>query len=210
MKNRIEHFMWGYQQHFRHSIDSESRRVLDALKPDLDARAFLIGVRVKGGASRYPACVEPEEHHWAKSSDFYDVLGDVEVIQEAYPESQTFQSHPVAQIRYTRDLFLRALRDAVVRRLKASASRPENIRIFASLPVERDGFYVLTILTVAEDVFDDIPRVDSGFIRIHEYSTLPVPCSLIESAIEQIFERSNEAVVQPDAGSGLWVLGSAD
>ena len=121
-----------------------------------------------------------------------------------------FHSHPLVQGRENDSLFRRALRDAVLRRLETHQSRPQNIRIFASWPVERDGFLVLTITTVNRDGFDEIPSVDSDSVNIHKYRSFKAPRSLIDAVIEQIHAKANEAIIQPDAGAGLGVLGSGD
>ena len=206
----IYHFMWGYQPHFRGSVEVGARRILETLKPGLDAKAFLVGVRIANETGKPGGCVEPEIHHWAQSSDFYDVLEDVPSIQESYDESQSIQSNPIARDRVSRRLFLRAIRDAVMRRLEASPAFPADTQLFASHPAERDGFYIITIITVAKSVLDSIPRLMSDRVFIHKYSSIRIPRSLVEATIDRIFTKCNEAVVQIDAGADLGVLGSSD
>lgn len=214
MDKFITHFMWGYQQNFRHSVEISTKRILDTLKPGLIPTVFLIGVRVGEGQSdnqsAFPACVEPETHHWAQSAEFYDVLGDVESIQAAYPESRMRQSHPIAQERQDTGLFRRALREAVLRRLESCPNRPPGIRVFASMPVERGDFLVFTLITVISSVFDELPAASGNTIKIHEYRSFQVPCNLIEAAIEEIHERANAEILKPDAGASLFFLGSSD
>jgi len=210
MRDSIAHFIWGYQAHFRHTIESEALRVLDSLKPGLNAKAFLVGVRIGEKGDGYPACVEPEIHHWAQSSDFYDVLGDVKAVQESYPESRLIHSQPVAQLHQDQGLFRRALRDAVIRRLEESPAKPDDIRIFASFPVEREDFLLMTIFTVTCSVMDEVARINPDIIKIHEYRSMRVPCSLVEAVIDQMLGKCSEAITQTDAGASLWVIGSAD
>ena len=71
MRETITHFMWRYQQRFRHAVEREAERVLESLKPGLEPKLFLVGVRVNDDETLKPACVEPEIHHWAQSADFY-------------------------------------------------------------------------------------------------------------------------------------------
>jgi DisA bacterial checkpoint controller nucleotide-binding len=210
MKDTITHFMWGYQRHFRHAIERETERILDSLKPGLKPRVFLIGVRISHDDTLRLACVEPEVHHWAQSADFYDVLSDVDPFLESYPESQIYHSDPIAQSNADDRLFRRALRDAVLRRLEVSPSRPEGLRLFASWPVKREGFLVVTIITVSEQGLDEVPFIASDTIRIHEYRSRKVPRSLAEAVIDQILAKTNSEIIQPDAGAGLGVLGSGD
>ena len=123
-----------------------------------------------------PACVEPELHHWAPSGAFYDVLDDVSAIQGAYPESEPGYSHPIAQGREDRSLFRRAVRDAVTRRLEACRGAPRGTCLFASWPAERDGFLVITVITVAKSVLEEVPNVTPGYVSLRAGSLLS--CSL--------------------------------
>lgn len=47
MRESIEHFMWGYQQHFRSSLDIATMRILNILKPRPGAQAALNGSYVR-------------------------------------------------------------------------------------------------------------------------------------------------------------------
>lgn len=210
MRDTIKHFMWGYQRHFRHTVERETQRVLESLKRGLDPKVFLVGVRVSNSENLLPACVEPEVHHWARSEDFYDVLGDVEAIQDSYPESQLFHSHPIAQQRADEGLFRRALRDAVLQRLERCEARPEHAKIFISYLVERDGFLIYIVTVVDDRVFGTVQRLDSDKVWIHDHRSFSVPQSLVDAVIEQIHARAREIALQSDAGAGLEVLGSGD
>ena len=210
MKQYIKHFIWGYQGHFRHSVESGAEHTLDALKPGLKPKIFLVGVRIGDDANKLPACVEPEVNHWAQSSELYDVLGDVAAIREDYPESQLIHSLSIAQERADEQLYRRAVRDAVTRRLETSEAFPEDTRLFASWPVERDGFLVITVLSVSSSVLEEVPSVESGSVKLSMIRTYPVPRSLVEAVIEQILDTASDKVVKTDAGAGLSVLGSSD
>ena len=204
------HFMWGFQPHFRAGVEWDAKKVLGALEPTLKPRAFLIGVRITDDAQRAPACVEPEVHHWAESSDFYDVISDVETIKNSYSESQVLHTHPIAQQNADNQLFRRALRDAVLRRLENCSGRPSGLQVFASMPVERDGFLVLTVITVDAIALSKVPAVADSEIPIHSHRSFHVPRSLVEAAIEEVLAQASREIIRPDAGSGLSILGSAE
>jgi hypothetical protein len=210
MQDTIKHFMWGYQRHFRTGVEYEAERILDSLKTGLEPKVFLIGVRIRDDQTLMPACVEPEIHHWAQSDDQYDVLGDIDAIREGFPESQLFHSDPIAQANADDRLFRRALRDTVLRRLEANPSRPNGVRLFASFPVRRDGFLVLTVISVNQRVLDEVPSVITDAIQFSEYRSYKVPRSLIEAVINQILAKTNSEIIQPDAGADLVILGSGD
>ncbi len=210
MRDAIAHFMWGYQQHFRHALQRETERILESLTPGLKPTVFLVGVRIDGERRALPACVEPELYHWAPSDALYDVLDDVPAILEAYPEAQISHSVPIAQKREDRSLFHRAVRDAVTRRLEACQGFPEDTCLFASWPAERDGFLVLSVIAVAKSVLEEVPSVTPRYVSLSAVHSYPVPCSLVEAVIGQIHESANAEILRSDAGDGLSVLGSAD
>jgi len=209
MQKAIEHFMWGYQQHFRIGLDAGTKRILNAVKPGLQPEVFLIGIRIGDDGRSKPACVEPEVHHWAPSAAFYDILKDVEAIQKSYSDYDLLHSLQIAQEIHERRLFRRAVRDAVLRRLESCSERPSDLRVFASWPVERGPFLVLTLLVVRGSVLAGVPAVTGGQIHVGR-RPVHVPCSLVEAIIDQILARASEAVIQPDAGAGVGELGSSD
>ena len=210
MGDAITHFMWGYQRLFRGSVEFGARAILEQLQPQLNPQAFLVGVRIDTDERLMPACVEPEVHHWAKSSDLYDVLNDVEPILRSYPESQLIHSHPVSQEREHQHLFHRALRDAVLQRLYKLESRPPDLRIFSSVPVKREGFLIMTLIAVDGSALAKVPALTTDKVWLHEFRSMDVPRSLVEAAIEVALARASAEIVQPDAGADLSVLGSAD
>ena len=195
MFDSIRHFMWSYQRHFRSSVDLGVKSILEALEPGLEPDTFIIGVRTGNPEKFPPACVEPELHHWAQSSDFYNVLDDVAAIQDAYPESAMIISHPAAREREHQQLFRRALRDAVLHRLDACAARPSGTRIFASIPVQREDFLLIAVIAVDGNVYSRIPGVTSGKVWLHEHRSFDVPCNLVEATIDAVFRRVSDEIV---------------
>jgi hypothetical protein len=56
----IEQFIWGYQQHFRVSIEMAAKSLLEAIGCGGEAQVYLIGFALSE-AARHPVCVEPED-----------------------------------------------------------------------------------------------------------------------------------------------------
>src|SRR3546814_11117312 len=71
--------MWGYQPHFRHSIEYLAREVLKGLGVSVDAMALLVGVRKPGHANRNPVCIEPEDGQWPLAL-FDGLVGSIDDI----------------------------------------------------------------------------------------------------------------------------------
>lgn len=60
-------FMWGYQPHFQHGLESLAKRVLEAIGFVGGPQAFLVGIRKPGPADPNPVCIEPEFETWPLS-----------------------------------------------------------------------------------------------------------------------------------------------
>lgn len=56
--------MWGYQEHFRLSVQYVAREVLKALGVSVDVTALLVGARRPDRENRNDVCVEPEDGQW--------------------------------------------------------------------------------------------------------------------------------------------------
>jgi hypothetical protein len=60
MSRAINHFMWGYQPHFRATQEGKAQSILQSLDTRFDPEVFLVGILTDGRQNRHPACVEPE------------------------------------------------------------------------------------------------------------------------------------------------------
>jgi len=56
--------MWGYQEHFRLSVQYVAREVLKNLGISVDVTALLVGARRPDHVNRNDVCVEPEDGQW--------------------------------------------------------------------------------------------------------------------------------------------------
>lgn len=66
----INHFMWGYQSHFRVVQQCLAERLFELLDSRFSPEVFLVGILVDDRDERYPACVEPEKGYWIESKAF--------------------------------------------------------------------------------------------------------------------------------------------
>src|SRR6266446_5123199 len=66
----IKLFMWGYQGHFRWSLEHKARNVLQTVAPLVEPLALLVGIRTPEYVDGHPVCVEPEDEEWDPSIFF--------------------------------------------------------------------------------------------------------------------------------------------
>ena len=84
-------FMWGYQPHFRTSLELAAERVLKSIGVETKPRALLVGVRHPTKVGPNPVCIEPEFETWPLS--LFDGLP--EAIEASY------KSHDAHNIFYS-------------------------------------------------------------------------------------------------------------
>jgi hypothetical protein len=203
MTNGIEHFMWGYQLHYRIHVQVAAESTLKMLDDRFEPEIFLVGILREQDSTRFPACVEPETEFWIESKAFDNVLEAALPIRKSYPESALFQSHPLAQQREDEALDRRAIREAVLEVVEQHPARPTNLSFFASLPELVEGYLVSAVLGVQTDVLDEYHRLSTDVIAIHEYRKCSVSRSLIDAAIVEVVSEAADGLLRPDPGLRL-------
>jgi hypothetical protein len=200
MGRTIDHFMWGYQDHFRIHMQVNAEFALKRLDPDLRPEVFLVGILQEKRNDRFPACVEPEDEHWIESEAFDATEELADSICKTYVESQLRQSLPLAQQRQDETLKRRSIRDAILQIIENHSGKPHDRTFFASIPELCQGYLVSTVLSVRSDVLNARHRLSSDRINLHELRTIPVSRSLIDAAIDAILTHSADGVLMPEAG----------
>jgi len=142
MKFTIEHYMWGYQRHYRTHVKVAAEHVLNPLDEGLNPDVFLVGILQENRVGRHPTCVEPEEDYWIESEAFNGAKALAVSFRTQYVEGQMLQFHPVAQQRSDEALDRRSIRDAILQIIDLQPSKPVNRSFFASVPVLVEGYLV--------------------------------------------------------------------
>lgn len=203
MKLTIDHFMWGYQTHFRIAQQSAAERVFRLLDERFRPEIFLVGVLVEARQDRHRACVEPEKDFWALSDEFTTVIELAQQIESEYPEREMMHSHPLAQEWHDSSLKRRAIRDAVQKILSSRSNRPPGMSYFASIPSKVDGYLVCVVLGLQTEVLDAYPQLSIKEVPIHEYRSFSVSTSFIDAVVATYLQRTSGELLLPDPGSGL-------
>jgi hypothetical protein len=200
MSRTIDHFMWGYQDHYVIHVQVSAESALKRLDEGLHPEVFLVGILHEEREHRYLACVEPEKEHWIESEAFNGVVELATSIRESYPEAQLLQSHPLAQQRQDDALHRRSLRDAILRVVDTHPGKPEGMSFFASIPEPVEGYLVSAVLSVSTDVLNSRHRLPTGEVSLHPYRKIPVSRSLIDAAIEELLDEAADGLLMPDPG----------
>ena len=86
-RHTIKLFMWGYQPHYRVSLEIATERVFEELGVEVHPRVLLVGAldtRKQDRRDRNPVCIEPEDGEWPLTI-FVDLLNSIETIVQEHP-----------------------------------------------------------------------------------------------------------------------------
>ena len=198
--SEIQHFMWGYQQHYRIYAENLAEKTLRKLDNQLDPEVFLVGVHPDPDPEKYRSCVEPEEDYWIESEAFERVPEVAVPIRQGYPENQLIHSHPVAQERQNDKLYRRSLRDAVLEVIGAYPNKPQGLSFFVSIPEIVNGYLVSVVLSVGTNVLDSYCRLATDSVPLHDYRRIPVCRSLLDAVISELLFEFADCLLRPDPG----------
>src|ERR1700730_740378 len=200
MKKEIQHFMWGYQRHYRNHLRRGGESVLKKLDEGLRLDVFLVGILQKESTDQYPACVEPDEECWIESEVFNKVIELAASLRENYVEAQMHISHPLAQQQEDTVLYRRSIRDAISQTIDLHSAKPTNRTFFVSTPALVEEYLVSAVLSVETDILNSYHRLTFGEVSLHEYRNMPVARSLIDAVVDELLIQASEGLLRPDPG----------
>lgn len=202
MAYTIDHFMWGYQAHFRINQKCACDRIFQLLDERFAPQVFLVGILVEQEENRFPACVDPEQDFWAVSSDFDNTLQVADALRNGYKERDLMHSHPLAQKWHDDALVRRSIRDAIAQIVGNHPARPADLIYFVSDPTKVEDYMVSVVFGLQKAVLEDHPSLSSGSVPMHEYRDMPVPTSLIDATIKSYLGKASGELRLPDPGCG--------
>ncbi|AMS43252.1 diadenylate cyclase [Aminobacter aminovorans] len=192
MRHTINLFMWGYQSHFRLSLEHLARRVFELIGAEIEPKVLLVGLRRADLSTGHPVCIEPEDGEWPLT--LLDRI--VDEVNEAIP------NHPMQRMFYGDDISMRekpdnirrlTITEQVQRRLDVEG-RKQGRRTFCSQPYRVSDYDVVCTLQVPEYLFRQYP----AFVTI--WNGEPNEASFVHSCINQILKEGRRGLMQPDPG----------
>ena len=182
--------MWGFQHHFRISLDSAADRALDQIGAILSPDAFLVGFPSDGVD---PAEVRLEAREGlAKrftAADFAEVSIDAKRRYEESPvHDLRFPSEEMHEARheYFRDTARAAAVEAAMQ--QAPAGQGRTFFVGQSAPV--GDFEVHSVLSVDSENLDALPRLETSSI-----DGVPLTVSLAHGIISELLRTATHALL---------------
>lgn len=195
--NSIKLFMWGYQQHFRISVEVAAKSLFTLLDNRFTPRVFLVGVLADERNDRHPICLEPEDCGFDVKS-FENVRNLAKELEKASKERNVFLSHPIAQKNHERAIGMKAYVDAISKVLVRDDFLGQYER-YISYPTYVEGYFVFVVLELSSHVLNQHYSLTK--ITIDERYT--VYRSLIESAIITFLSACQNSLKNPEEPIGV-------
>jgi len=195
--NLINFFMWGYQQHFRVSVEVAAKDLFSLLDKKFTPKVFLVGVLVDERNDRHSICLEPENCGF-KIESFANLESLAKELEKADKETRIFHSHPIAQKNHERAISMKAYVDAISKILSRE-DYFEQYKRFISFPTYVDGYLVFVVLELNSDVFNQYYFLT----KTTADNRFTVYRSLIESAIYTFLGACQNALKDPEKSIGV-------
>ncbi len=194
MGNEIELFMWGYQQHFQHSLQFEAERLFKKIDEKLDPKVFLIGLLTEDRSDRHEICIEPENCGY-KVDSFHNIKKLAEELEKVDAEGRIFHTHPSAQENHIKRIGNKALIAAIQKILKRD-DYYHKYEKFISYPTYVEGYLVFVVLEIKKDTLNRHYSLTKDTFN----ERFKITRSFIESAILTYLKECSIALKDPNKG----------
>lgn len=193
--------MWGYQPHYRRSIQYLARSVLKELGAgaDVDACVMLVGARQPGNINPNPVCIEPEDGRWPLSI-FENLLHSIESIYIDHPSQGIFFGDERSMQEKPEMIRRDSVSTAVSRALEGFDSENGLISFCGNAHLV-DDYYVTPVIQVPEKIFQVFPPLNArppthwGGGNGHR--------SLIHAALATVLEEASQEMLRPEPGNSM-------
>ncbi len=188
MTRSIVRFMWGYQPHFRMSLEHAAESALTKIGAEaLQPLSLLVGFAAEGGSAKFRVCVEPEtgpvdpdalNHVTTAGEALYVASGDVNLIHTG--EGVNDARHRQYRDRHRADALCQALGGLPL----------DSERMFFSGPARRVGEYdVYPVLGVNKGAFERLPALNTT-----EHTRMPMTRSLQHGVIRALLQDASRCL----------------
>ena len=182
--------MWGYQHHFRISLDGAADRALDQIGAILSPDAFLVGF-LREGVDRRSVCLETKENQARTFTyeDFSEVAVDA---KRRYEDSNVHQlAFPSEEMHEARhEHFRDAARARATEVAMEQARAGEGRAFFVGQSAPVGDYDVHPVLSVDSESLEGLPRLETT-----EVDGVPITVSLAHGIISELLRTATHALL---------------
>lgn len=185
----LTHTMWGYQHHFRVSLDGATDRALDQIGAILSPDAFLVGF-ARDGAAEQAVSLEAKEQAVAFDAvDFADVALDAKRrYEDSFVHDLEFPSEEMHEARH--ELFRDNARARAVEAAMEHAEAGQGRAFFVGQSAPVGEYDVHPVVSVDRESLDALPRLETT-----EVDGVPITVSLAHGIISELLRTATHALL---------------
>jgi hypothetical protein len=196
-KRYLTYFMWGYQEHFKHSMEYRASTVFAELGINLPLQGLLIGVRAPEIKNGYEVCHVPED-------------GDLDPAIFALCHARTeeiFNNHPDHNIFYGDEPSMRD-KPENIRRKSVTQAVDEALTHYGSgygaasfcgIAVRVGDYYVVPAFLVSQESLSCLPHLSKP-IKFQEWSSRT---SIVDALLYHLLAKASEGLGKKEPGRFL-------
>jgi len=186
--------MWGYQPHFRMSLEQLAESCFEDIGLHLEPRAYLIGFAADDDAT-FPVCIEPEDGPF-RQEDLSGVDDRARWLYDHHEDRHTIHSDPGTHQRYHARIIDDCRGEALAEALATSDG--EGRRFFAGPGLVIDHYRVYPVLGVDAATWDKLPSLTT--VRRNRIYTAR---SLQEAVMTQILRAAASELARKEPPSSM-------
>jgi len=198
VRDTIEQFIWGYQRHFRRSLERSVDRVFLEIGQPCQSSGYLVGVLEPGG-NRQALCVEPEDGPLSPG-DFAMLDRRAEELLQDDPESSMHFSDSRSAERRSRWARERAVGRAIAEVVEHR--HDETLACFVGMPCVVEQHAVYPVVAIPVEVVNAIPSLSR---EVAEDGWRRIDRSIAHAAIDEVLRHATRALSLPEPGADLGI-----
>lgn len=192
-RRALKYFMWGYQEHFTHSMESRAKGVLNALGVDMEVKGGLIGVRLPDATNGHDVCFVPEDYF---SPDvFSSCHRRTEEIFSNHPDHNLFYGDEPSMRDKPENIRRQSVRQAVEEALE-SYNKDHGTVSFCGMPMRVSGYHVVPALLIPLDSFLSIPHLPTPIV-VDRWTSRT---SIAEAVMHRLLTEASEGLGGKEPG----------
>jgi hypothetical protein len=190
--------MWGYQELYHASVQSEADEIFARLDENLQPSVFLIGVRTAEGDSPL-IYLEPEGCGYDPAR-FAEVKVQAERLVDVTRAKPSIHGHPLSEEQHLQRRRMKALSRAVHQALSYD-DEGRGVASFCARPMLVEGYHVIVALQFARKAY-----LSHYSLLQPNHDTLHFAKSLIDATVTEYLELCVDALQKPSPGASIDVI----
>lgn len=188
-------FMWGYQEHFRGTVEYLTKRTLELIGVEAEPAVLLVGLARPGHSPRHPVCIEPENDRWSLST-FAVLPSRMESAIKSHPMQQMFYGDELSMREKPENIRRLTISEEIKRQLGPDDARM-GVRSFCSTAYPVNDYYVVCVVQVPDHLFQQFPPI------AYRWQDENAETNFLHECLRVVLSEARSALSRPDPGRSL-------